>query len=299
MLQKDPLYSIIIPAYNAENFVIATLDSVAVQTFNNYEVIVIDDGSTDSTAAKVSAWAAAHPEIDLRLAMQPNKGIGGARNSGLRQARGKYLAFLDADDYWLPQKLEYIARFLEQSPEVDLVCHDEWVETANQEKQRSSYGPHKAYEDLLFKKNCISTSSTVVKRSIVSGNGFSEDLRFNGTEDYEFWLRLARANCRIEYLHELLTVYRIHDQNISAKIEEHCQNTLNVLQAHFSVWEPKTPYYRRLLRKRQGAVYRSSGSLLRKRGDHRLARRYLLKSLAANPLDWKAWILFSLNLGRI
>ena len=204
---KEPLFSVVIPAYNAEAFVCDTLDSVVSQTFTDYEIIVVDDGSTDGTYEKVNLWAEQHSTVKLKIVRQANKGIGGARNTAIRHTNGVFAAFLDADDVWLEQKLEFIANYIKANPSADLICHDIWFQSHKKGKKPMTFGPHTTYKDLLFKGNSISTSATVVRRQkILDVDGFSEDMRFNAVEDYDLWLRLARAGCRIEYLHEILSI---------------------------------------------------------------------------------------------
>lgn len=295
-----PRFSVIIPAYNAENFIQQALDSVKNQTFLDYEIVVVDDGSKDSTSQQVKIWAEKNLQVKLRLLRQKNKGIGGARNSGVREARGQFIAFLDADDIWMNRKLEMVAQCLGRSPDIDLICHDEWLYENGRNQNRFTYGPFSAYEDLLFKKNCISTSATVVRREkILEVGWFSEDLRFNSVEDYDLWLRLARSGARIKYLHEVLGAYRVHGGGITSKIDYICANNLHLLEAHFAQWPRQTPYYRYLMRRRRSDTYRGAAHACLKKGAHKEARRYLHQALKQDPLSWKGWVLIALNLARV
>lgn len=298
-MEQEPFFSVIIPAYNAENFIEEALDSVAKQTFQDYEIVVVDDGSRDGTYEKVRLWKEAHPHIPMKIIRQENRGIGGARNTGVRSARGKYLAFLDADDLWLERKLEVVAQHLDRSPLADLVCHDEWIDNGEKLK-KSTLGPYKTYRDLLFKRNCISTSATALRRQAMNQTGwFSEDLRFNSVEDFEFWLRLAKAGTRIEYLHEILGVYRLQGQGITSNITKHIQKSLNVLDCHFATWQPNSMYYRYLMQKRRALNWRQMARGFLHASDYRQAWRYLFLALKGNPLSLKAWCLSTMILLRI
>ncbi len=302
LMQNEPLFSVVIPAYNAEDFVCEALDSVAGQTMSksNYEIIAVDDGSTDETSSKISAWAKEYPMVELRLIQQANKGIGGARNRGVREASGIFVAFLDADDVWLEQKLEFIAHHIKDVPDVDMVCHDEWLQMNKGSKKRLTYGPYATYRDLLFKGNCISTSATVVRRQkILEVGGFSEDMRFNSVEDYDLWLRLAQADCRIEYLHKILGVYWVWGQGVTNNIVLHNQHAMNVLEAHFQRWQPKNLYYRYLMRRHRAGTLRGGGHAFMKQGDHREAQKYLCMALKQDPFNWKTWVLTLLNTARV
>ena len=299
-MQKKPSFSVIIPAYNVENFVCEALDSVAGQTISDYEIIVVDDGSTDGTCHKVISWAKGHALVKLRLIQQANKGIGGARNTGIRHARGVFVAFLDSDDFWLETKLEIIVDHIKKAPGVDVICHDEWLQTGKTDKKHLTHGPYTTYRDLLFNGNCISTSATVVRRQkILEVTGFSEDMQFDGVEDYDLWLRLARISCRIEYIHKVLGVYRVYGQGVTSNVALHNQHAMNVLAAHFQSWQPKTLYYRYLIKRRQAATLRGGGHSFMKQENYGEAKKYLFMALKQDPFNWKTWALILLNTARI
>ena len=289
-----PQFSVVIPAYNAARFVAAALDSVAGQTFRDFEIVVVDDGSSDDTAARVTSWREHHHDIELELVSQPNKGIGGSRNSGIRKSRGEFVAFLDVDDTWMPEKLASVATFLGEHPEVDLVCHHEWMDRGNGALRRLSHGPHASYEDLLFKGNTISTSAVTVRRTLLDRiGGFSEDLSINGVEDYDLWLRLARSGCRIAYLPEVLGTYRVHDTGFTANIDAHLSHTLNVLHAHFDALPGRN--YKRQIRKARAIAFRGAARAYMTNGRRSQARQMFHRSIAEWPLGWRSWTLMVAN----
>jgi glycosyltransferase involved in cell wall biosynthesis len=297
---KGPFFSVVIPAYNAEAFICDTLNSVSSQKFTDYEIIVVDDGSKDGTYEKVNLWAEQHSIIKLKIVKQANKGIGGARNTAIRHANGVFVAFLDADDAWLEQKLEFIANYIKANPSADLICHDIWFQSHKDGKKLMRFGPHTTYKDLLFKGNSISTSATVVRRQkILDVDGFSEDMRFNAVEDYDLWLRLAWAGCRIKYLHEILSIYRDLGQGISNNIPMHNQHVMNVLEAHFQKWQPKNLYYRYLYRRHRGSEFRAGGYAFMKHRNYSEAKKYFILALKQDFFNWKTWVLAVLNIVRI
>ncbi|MCX5829716.1 MAG: glycosyltransferase [Deltaproteobacteria bacterium] len=295
-----PFISVVVPAYNAELFIEDALNSIDQQSVSDYEIVVVDDGSTDGTYDRVKGWANAHPAIHVKIVRQENKGIGGARNTGINSSSGSYIAFLDADDVWLEPKLENVLQHLKKSPNLDLICHDEWIEENGRKIRRNYCGPYKSYRDLLYKGNSISTSATVVKKdkALIVG-GFSEDLSFNGVEDYDFWLRLAKINCSFAYINVVLGVYRVFGQGITAKIAEHCQHNLNVVNAHFQEWQPKTPLYKYLIRKRRADIVRGGGRAFMRSGNHRAARQYFFTSLTCDLFNLKSWLFMFLNAVKI
>lgn len=295
-----PLFSVVIPAYNAKAYIPECLDSVRVQSFTDYEVVVVDDGSEDGTGGLVQDWASRNSALRLRLVRQENRGIGSARNTGVRGATGKFIAFLDSDDSWLPKKLERVAEFISEHGDADLVCHDEWLAEEAHPTRTLRYGPYTAYEDLLFKRNCISTSATVVRsRNVLAVGGFSENPRFNGAEDYDLWLRLAKAGCRFAYLHEVLGRYRVHKGGTTRKAEEYCEHTLGLLAVHFGSFPEADPRYRSMMRRRRAGALRGAGRLLMKQGDRVRAQQYLRKAIGEDPLSWKNWGLALLNTAHL
>jgi len=290
---QNPLFSVVIPAFNVAACIKETLDSVRVQTFKDYEIIVVNDGSVDDTLEVLQDYFKNYPELSCQIVDQENKKVAAARNNGIRVARGELVAFLDADDKWHKDKLLKVVQYLEKNQDVDLVCHNEYLIKNGIKIQELVCGPYVAYKDLLFKKNCLSTSATVVKRSKLFKTGlFSENLDFDSVEDYELWLRLSQI-CKIKYLSEALGEYHVHGEGISSNIEKHSANSLNVVECHFKQWPRKSIYYKYLLAKRKAKIMRGAGKnfLLQKR--YRLAKTYLIKSILLDPFSLKAWLFYS------
>lgn len=294
-----PLFSVIIPAYNASPFIRNTLDSVRNQTFDDYEIVIVNDGSKDETSETVKTYFVDFPCLNYKIINQENKGIGGARNSGIKEALGKFVAFLDADDSWNKMKLERVKEFIDKNTNVDLVCHNEnWVENGRIYKE-AICGPYRTYKELLFKGNCISTSATVVKRSkLLEAGLFSENMDFNGAEDYELWLRLSKI-CRIVYLNETLGEYHIHGGSETSNIETHNRNWMNVLEYHYDLWPNKTIYYKYMIRIERANAIRCGGRMFLRAGNFAIAKAYLLRSLLLNLFSVKAWVLLIACLIRI
>lgn len=290
---NDPFFTVAVPAYNAAKTIAATLDSVAAQTFSDYEIVVTDDGSRDDTAAIVEQWKGRHPTITLCVVSQANKGIGAARNGCINAARGTYVAFLDADDEWLPQKLEAVAtQFLGEHPP-DVLSHDQWWDS-REGRRRVRCGPYTSQRDLLFRGNCLFTSATTVRRgALVATGGFSENLDYNGVEDWELWIRLAASGARFEYLHEPLGIYRSTEAGISGNIDEQCRHTVNVFERHFAAWEPKNFSFRCRRRGNRSSLFRWAGNARRRQGRFDESRRYLRQAIREDPLNWKAWLLLA------
>ncbi|AMR31834.1 hypothetical protein A0256_10575 [Mucilaginibacter sp. PAMC 26640] len=213
------LVSVIMPAYNAEDFIAAAIDSVIDQTYKNWELLIINDGSTDSTAAIVDDYQKKHARI--KVIHQANKKLGAARNAGITAATGQWLAFLDADDTWLPQKLELQLQLAAAKPNIGLIFTDGIIFYNNTEEIASydiMYGAFSAAEmyTLLYKGNCIPVLSVLVKAEHVKAVGLQdENPLIYGCEDWDYWLRLCLHNVAFYGMHEKLFRYRKHLSNMS------------------------------------------------------------------------------------
>ena len=204
------LVSVIIPAYNAECFIADTLESVFAQTYTPIEVIVIDDGSTDTTAAIVRAK---FPQA--RLFQKPNGGVSSARNLGIRMATGCFVAFLDADDLWLHDKLLKQVNLLSQHPDIAwCYCDCQYFRGDRRNvKYRLSMVANPYQGNILrplFLENFISSPTPLIKREVFEHVGFFDE-RIHIAEDWDMWLRIARSYV-VAYLPEHLALYRQYSQ---------------------------------------------------------------------------------------
>ena len=203
--------SVVIPTYNRRKTIGRSIDSVLNQTLFPSEIIVVDDGSTDGTSDYIQSN---FPSI--RLLQQPNKGVSSARNMGIRSSNSDWVALLDSDDEWFPQKLEKQVMTLSQSPDIKF-CHTEeiWIRNGvrvNQMKKHQKYGGHIFYKCLDMCR--ISPSSVLFHQSILDDVGyFDEDLKV--CEDYDLWLRIT-AKFPVLYIDEsLIKKYGGHEDQLS------------------------------------------------------------------------------------
>jgi len=184
----NPLFSVIIPTYNRPQKVVRAIQSVLAQTYDNYEIWVIDDGSTENISEVLKPF-----KDRLNYLRKENGGLSSARNEGIRCSRGAYVAFLDDDDWWYKHKLEYIARAIQSRPDVGLFYS--WVDFVNESGKilwvnKSRYFGNHTYLTLL-QGSFIPTPTVVVKKSCFSEVGvFDETLK--GCEDQDMWCRIAR-----------------------------------------------------------------------------------------------------------
>lgn len=285
---KAPRVSIVIPAYNAESFLEKTLLTVAAQTFSDFELIVIDDGSRDSTQAVAERFLKAH-KIAGRSIRQANKMIAGARNTGVTHARGEFVAFLDHDDLWLPSKLETVMAEFDRHPEADLVCHDEDIVQNGAVLRTARNGPwvNDMYDRLLFTGNALSPSAVTVRRAkILAVGGFREGPDFNTVEDYDLWMRLSRV-CVFRFLPVVLGQYQLVETGASNKVVYHHTNLERLLRDHFARHPGSGPLHFLKRQKRLAAVYRSAAKALSAQNAADEAGRYAWKAVTTFPLDLK------------
>lgn len=229
-----PVFSIVIPTYNRASALGFTLDSVLAQTFADFEVLVMDDGSTDGTEAAVATYR------DARIRYEWATNSGGPatpRNRGIDAARADWICFLDADDRWHHDKLKTVASVIESNANLDLICHNEITRVlATDSRTPLQHGPYEPdfYKVMLIFGNRVSTSAATVRRSFLAKHG----LRFNQSsdyvivEDYDMWLRIALHGGVFHFVSEYLGEYVIADDNISSNFQRIQRNHSVLLHDH-------------------------------------------------------------------
>lgn len=280
----NPAVSVVIPTYNHARFLTGALQSVVNQTFTSWEALVINNYSEDDTEQVVHSFN--DPRITL-VNFRNHGIIAAGRNEGIRRSRGTYVAFLDSDDVWRPRKLELTVETLEAG--ADLVCHaEEWV-GGGLAPRTMQYGPAAmaTWRNLLLRQNCISTSATTVRRSALIDVGlFDENPSFVTAEDYELWMRIARAGNRIAFLDEVLGEYRRHESNASGAILKHLAAERAVVTRHMDLDESIGRWSRR---KRIARCTYTAGRGYASAGKRRSALLMYLQSLITNPLSAKTF----------
>ena len=207
----EPLISIITPSYNSAGFITPTIDSVINQSYTNWELIIIDDKSKDNTCELVEDFAKKHEKIRL-IKLEKNGGVANARNVGLAEAKGKYIAFLDSDDVWLTEKLAQQVAFMEEKSLPMSFCSYNKINEEGEIISKNIGVPISIGYDKLIWHNLIIFSTSMVLKSAMG------DLRFKkvGHEDWLFWLDLLKK-CEYGYgLDQQLVLYRIRKGSISA-----------------------------------------------------------------------------------
>lgn len=230
----QPLVSVVIPTYNHAHFLGRALRSVLDQTYSKWEAIVIDNHSRDNTDQVIQSFN--DPRIST-LKIHNNGIIAASRNAGIRAAKGEWIAFLDSDDLWYPQKLDIVVKAVMEDTTVDVCSTDEFlVSELTGDKSVLEYGPcsPNLYQALLVEGNRFSPSAAIVRRGFLSLTdiAFRENKEFVTAEDYDLWMLLARAGAKFKCIRSVQGEYRIHASNSSGQIEKHSQNTGNVIRDH-------------------------------------------------------------------
>jgi len=235
-MATTPDVSVIVPTHNRAHLVAEAVDSVLAQTFGNLEVIVIDDGSTDNTLEVLQTFS----DSRIRVIRQNNLGISGARNTGIRAARGKYIAFLDSDDIWLPELLATEVPVLEERPEIDIVYAKAQAMDAAGNPKPQTLGtterfPGEYLRSMLYGFfGCLPT--TILRRECFDSVGlFDESLK--GRVDWDMFLRMSQYH-RFRFINRVLARYRFHEGRTtgpkSPVFREVTQNHITVLDTFFA-----------------------------------------------------------------
>jgi glycosyltransferase involved in cell wall biosynthesis len=285
--------SVIIPTYNCVAFLPATLRSVLAQTYTDYEVVVVDDGSTDETPRVLELFRASQARI--RYLSQANGGAAAARNFGLAHARGEFVAYLDADDLWYPAKLERQVAYLDAHPGVD-VLHTEFTTIddrgsilhAGFNRETGRPVPRgRCATDLL--RRCHVQLSTVMERRdwVRRLGGFDPSLVC--AEDYLRWIRLGLAGAVFGYLAEPLVKYRWRIGSLSRderRMLDQFEQLFRMLLRSGLLEERGGPGAVRIVEERLYELHLRSAYLDRQAGRAGDARRRMLRVLGRWPLRW-------------
>ena len=274
--------SAIIPVYNGAATVGCAIRSVLAQQFDGLEIIVVDDGSTDSTPAALEEWGAR-----IRVIRQPNRGPAAARNNGARTARGEYLAFLDADDAWLPGKLIAMVPALDRAQPQAVLAYSRFtqVDSSGREVEEPFFTTDcdhaPSMNDMLARWWPILTSTVVMRRDTFEAcGGFSEEFRLAGYEDPYLWI-VARERGEFVYLPQSLAVYR--SEAALDRMKKYVPGFAIFVRLIRQRYGPAGNPLIRELTRAQVSSLGYQGLLAMRRGDKRDARRAFMLALRYNP----------------
>jgi len=288
-------FSVIIPVYNASKFLRDTLDSIRGQTYTNYEVLIINDGSTDNTEKVLKDYKKINTEFPLDFVTQKNMGVSTSRNNAISKVSGNYIAFLDHDDWWFPEKLEKVAQILNKNTKIDVLYHNTILIGLKKRETLVKSGPIKepAFIDLLFNENKIGISAAVVRSDKVKEvGGFNQDLYY--AEDYDFLLKLANKNARFCYISDILSKYIWRQESMSNKVEYMVKEKIAIFEYYFNIIRKKKKYrdgYLKRKYKRAKSVHLFGASRrLYFLNDYNNAISYSIKAIKIDFTFWKPYI---------
>jgi len=282
------------PVYNGERTIAQAIESVLKQTYTDWEIIVIDDGSTDDTRKIVERYRSA-PADRIRYIHQENQGLACARNTGIRQARGEFLALLDADDVWLPTRLEETVKALDADPSAGIAhANITWIsetgEILSTPRRQARHLSGYIFENIFLRKAHISCPTVLFRKKCCEEVGmFDPNLARLGCEDRELWLRISQRH-KVRYIDKVLALYRVSASSMSRNQEKMLRARLYVVDKFCPANGPREAIRQKALAK----IYRDLGDEFLLTHDFAGAKKNYRQAIAHAPFSFWAWM----NLGK-
>ena len=220
-----PTVSVIVPAYNQGHYLEECIQSVLKQTYEDFEIIIVDDGSTDNTQEVSTSFS----DSRVHYIHQENRGLSGARNTGIKKAKGSYITYLDSDDLFLPKKLEVLIDNFETEPDFGIIAGQAIVINEHGEKLGEVFDTPPPKDHLQFLMgNPLHVGSVLIRYEWqIKAGYFDENLR--SYEDWDMWLRLVRAGCNFGWVAQPVSLYRFHPAQMTRDGEQMTTATFEVL----------------------------------------------------------------------
>ena len=301
MMEKQPLVSVIIPCYNGEKFIGEAIESVLNQTYKNWELIIVNDGSIDNSKKIIDNYLS-----DKRIKYiksKNNKGIPVTRNIGIKSSKGKYIAFLDQDDIWMKKKIEkQLNLFSKKNEKLGLIFGD--ILNINSEgKKIKEIKPQISNNNImeilksnkieimrtLYLRDYIPFITVMVNKAVFAKIGLLDESLLGGADDYEFCLRLA-GNYKIIYMNEILAKKRVHKGNFS-RLDRFFPNEIKISEKIAEIF----PYLEKYKKRRLGSAYYACGRFYQTKGELIKSREKFVKAIFYNPWQWKYYIAYLLS----
>jgi teichuronic acid biosynthesis glycosyltransferase TuaG len=281
---NDSLISIIMPVYNGERYVSEAIESVLSQTYQNFELIIVNDGSTDNSKTAIDPYL---KDPRIRYFEQNNAGVAAARNTAIKESQGEFIGFLDQDDIWHPTKLEIQINFLENHQDISLVYSD-YIIYNEIERSNSSISDLDPIDfsqcDLIsiFSQNRIGVLTVLLKKKCLIDSGLL-DTQLKGTDDYELWLRLV-LDYKYQYISQPLATYRWHGENASNNKLKMMEQEANAISSFLKKRPDAYKILGGIINNRLFGIYNEIGNLLIwKHKDNLKARQFYLLALKQKP----------------
>ncbi|HEX9960471.1 MAG TPA: glycosyltransferase family A protein [Pyrinomonadaceae bacterium] len=262
--KRSPRVSVVIPAYNVAGFVAETLDSVLAQTFPDYEIVLVNDGSPDTEKLEKTLENYFEKIVYVK---QENGGTASARNAGIENARGSLIAFLDGDDIWLPEYLSEQIKFLTEN-NLEMVYADAFlfgeVGDGRETYMRKSPSTGAAnFEGIVSGRCSVITSGTLCyKQKIIDAGMFDAELPRIGMEDFDLWLRLAKAGVKIGYQRKILLKYRVSPTSLSGSSVQRARRGvvgLNIVREKLNLTPDEEKVLRETLAEAEAELFLETG----------------------------------------
>lgn len=293
---QDPTVSVCVPAYNEEEYLPVTIESVLDQTFEDFELVVADDGSTDGTRDVVESYAEDDDRVEY--VYQENAGVATAQNTAIEHASGQFVAILEADDLWEPQKLERHVEVMTETG-ADMTHSDAYVVDGDGNVTGTHFedGPPPRQDDRetflreLFYRNFVCTPTVVIRNSVIGDRPFDES--YDQSHDHDLWVRIA-AEHDVRYIDEPLARKRFHGGNLSGNYE----NATEMREKFVETTVERYPQLRPVAREKRASIYLTLGIhriLDGRRGDGRKALRKSLSYEKTNIETYGAYVLSYLS----
>lgn len=250
-MENNPMVSVIIPCYNAVTTISKTLDSLYGQTFRDFEIVVVNDGSTDDSASIIEPYVKKFNGI-LNLINQTNQGQTVAKNVGIKNTMGQLIAFLDSDDIWRPEKLESQVALMQSNPDMGLYYTNAYKINENGDRIGTitalpSYRG-KCFSEILLRNNIVA-SSVMIRREMIDQVGFFDE-SLEACENWDLWIRTTKV-APIDFIDRPLTLYRVHSGNMSKNLDKMYRSRLKLIDKHLP-YQNNNP---KLLDQRKNALF--------------------------------------------
>lgn len=288
---EDIKFSIVIPVYNAELFIEKCLESVRQQEYKNYEVILVNDGSTDNSEAVITSYKEHYSEMLIKYVYQENQGPAAARGNGIVLTEGSYIAFLDADDIWYPNKLLVNYQYIKKTGGT-FFYSDEYEVMPDGSKRRSAFrqlGANPMVE-LITEGNPISTSTVVAEQKLLLGAHTFFDGKRVG-EDIACWISLAGAGAKFIHIPEILGEYRRNEKSLTMDDEGYLKDTYDRMLSFYDIlkgYDFTEEEIDKLKIKQQAKNEYSMARFYHRKKDFSKAKACYLNSLRLNKNNGKA-----------
>jgi glycosyltransferase involved in cell wall biosynthesis len=301
MMERQPLVSVIMPCYNGEKFIGEAIESVTNQTYQNWELIIINDGSTDNSEKIIYKYLSDSRIRNLHNTQ--NKGIPIARNMGIRASKGEYIAFLDQDDIWMEEKIEkQLDLFYKENEKLGLIFGEvlninlEGKEIKGIKSQKFNNKKMEILENnnieimrTLYLRDFIPFVTVMVNKRIFTKIGLLDENLTGGADDYEFCLRLL-GKFNIIYMNEILAKKRIHKKNFS-RVDRVLPDEIKISEKIAEMF----PYLAKYKKRRLGSCYYACGRFYQIKGELIKSREKFVKAISYNPWQWKYYIAYLLS----